>query len=61
MRKLPNFSGFSKGFYQGLLEKARLTNPTELVSTENVTIQHACINQALLPCKLIETFLAPNL
>ena len=61
MRKLPNFSGFSKGFYQGLLEKARLTNPTELVSTENVTIQHACINRALLPCKLIETYLAPNL
>ena len=49
-------------FYQGLLEKANFTNPTPLVSSgEEHVIQHACVNRALLPCVLIENFLAPNL
>ena len=49
-------------FYQGLLEKANYTNPTQLVSIgEEHVIQHACVNRALLPCVLIENFLAPNL
>ena len=49
-------------FYQDLLEKANYTNPTELVSSgEKHEIQHACVNRALLPCILIEHFLAPNL
>ena len=49
-------------FYQDLLEKANYTNPTELVSTgEEHVIQHACVNRALLPCILVENFLAPNL
>ena len=52
---------YESEFYQELLEKAKLLNPTELVSTEEVVIQHACINRALLPCKLIESYLAPNL
>ena len=49
-------------FYQDLLEKANYTNPTQLVSSgEEHVIQHACVNRALLPCILIEHFLAPNL
>ena len=49
-------------FYRSLLDKARLTNPTELTyDGDPVTIQHACINRALLPCVLIETYFAPNL
>ena len=49
-------------FYQDLLEKANYTSPTELVSTgEKHVIQHACVNRALLPCILVENFLAPNL
>ena len=49
-------------FYEDLLEKANYTNPTELVSSgEEHVIQHACVNRALLPCVLVENFLAPNL
>ena len=53
---------YESDFYRSLLEKARLTNPTELTyDGDPVPIQHACINRALLPCVLIETYFAPNL
>ena len=49
-------------FYGELLEKARLTDPTPMTyDGPAITIQHVCINRALLPCQLIETYLAPNL
>ena len=53
---------YESDFYQQLLDKAKLLNPTEMVyDGDPVTIQHACINRALLPCVLIETYFAPNL
>ena len=53
---------YESDFYRSLLDKARLTNPTELTyDGDPVAIQHACINRALLPCVLIETYFAPNL
>ena len=53
---------YESDYYQSLVEKANLTNPTELTSSgESIEIQHACINRALLPCKLIEQYWAPNL
>ena len=53
---------YESEFYRSLLDKARLTNPTELTyDGDPVTIQHACINRALLPCVLVETYFAPNL
>ena len=53
---------YESEFYQILLRKARITNPTEMVyDGDPITIQHACINRALLPCVLIETYFAPNL
>lgn len=53
---------YESDFYRSLLDKARLTNPTELTyDGDPVTIQRACINRALLPCVLIETYFAPNL
>ena len=53
---------YESEFYEGLLEKAKLLDPTEMVyEGDPVTIQHACINRALLPCVLIETYFAPNL
>ncbi len=53
---------YESDFYRGLLEKAKITNPTPMTyDGDPVTIQHACINRALLPCVLIETYLAPNL
>ena len=53
---------YESDYYKSLIEKANLTNPTELTSSgESITIQHACINRALLPCKIIEQYWAPNL
>ena len=53
---------YASDYYQGLIEKARLTNPTELVSAgENIEIQHVCLDRNLPPCVLIQTYLAPNL
>ena len=48
--------------YRELLEKAKLTDPTPLTyDGETITIQHACVNRALLPCRLLETYFTPNL
>ncbi len=53
---------YESDYYQSLVERDNLTNPTELTSTgESITVQHACINRALLPCKIIEQYWAPNL
>ena len=53
---------YESPFYAELLEKARLTDPTPLTASgESIKIQHACINRALLPCKLLESYFTPNL
>ena len=53
---------YESGYYQSLIEKANLTNPTELTSSgENIRLQFACIYRTLHPCILLEQFLAPNL
>ena len=54
---------YESSYYQELLAKANLTDPTplETSSGETIEIQHPCINQALLPCKLLKTYFAPNL
>ena len=53
---------YESAFYEELLEKAKLTDPTPMTyDGEPITIQHACINRALLPCVALETFFAPNL
>ncbi|MED5404698.1 MAG: TRAP transporter substrate-binding protein DctP, partial [Chloroflexota bacterium] len=44
------------------LEKANLTNPTPLTSEGvSIQIQHACINRALGPCKVLDSILTPAL
>ena len=53
---------YDSDYYWSLIERANFENPTELTSSgESFTIQHACINRALLPCKIIEQYWAPNL
>ena len=53
---------YDSDYYQSLIERANLADPTELTSSgESITIQHACINRALLPCKIIEQYWAPNM
>ncbi len=53
---------YTSDYYQGLVEKANLINPTELTSSgESVDIQHVCIVRNLPTCVLIEAYWAPNL
>ena len=52
---------YESPYYQELLAKAKLTNPTPLTTTdEKFEFQYACTNRALLPCQLMERFLIPN-
>ena len=52
---------YESPYYQDLLEKANLYNPTELVTSgTSLEIQYVCINRALLPCQLIDSYFAPN-
>ena len=53
---------YESDYYQSLLQKANLGNPTPLTSRgERIEIQYACINLTLLPCRLIDQYWAPNL
>ncbi len=53
---------YESDYYKSLVEKANLTNPTELTSSGvSFDVQHVCINRSLLPCKIIEQYWAPNL
>ena len=53
---------YESDYYRALLQKANLVNPTRLTSRgERIEILHTCVNRALLPCKLIEEYLKPNL
>ncbi len=53
---------YESDYYKSLLEKAKLTNPTPLVSTgQKFDIQYACINRTLGHCKLSGSFYFPNL
>ncbi len=53
---------YESPLYAELIEKARFTDPTPLeYNGESIPIQHACINRALLPCVLLESYFAPNL
>ena len=53
---------YESDYYQSLLDKANLTNPTPLTSSgEKIEIMHACVHRDLGPCKLLETFFIPNL
>ena len=53
---------YESPLYAELTEKARFTDPTPLeYNGEPITILHACVNRALLPCVLLESYFAPNL
>ena len=53
---------YESDYYKSLIERANLTNPTEMTyDGDPIEIQHACINRSLLPCKIIELYWAPEL
>ncbi len=52
---------YETDYYQSLLERARLTDPTQLVSRgERISLQHTCINRLLLWCQMLEANFVPN-
>ena len=52
---------YESDYYQDLLDKAKLLDPTPLTSSgEEFEFQYACTNRALLPCQLMEHYLIPN-
>ena len=52
---------FESSYYQSVLERANLEDPTPLVSEgEEFGIQYACINRALLWCNLKEKYMFPR-
>ena len=53
---------YESGYYRSLLDRANLTTPTRLTSSRaNIQLQYACISRALLSCRLVEKYWAPNL
>ena len=52
---------FESAYYQTVLERANLENPTPLVSEgQTFEIQYACINRALLWCALKDKYMFPR-
>ena len=52
---------FESDYYQSLLAKASLAEPTRLASSgKRIEITYACINRTLLPCQLMSNYFAPN-
>ena len=53
---------YESDYYKEVVDRANFVSPTELTSSgESIVIQHACVNRALVFCKLVENFWAPNL
>ena len=53
---------YESDYYRSVIDRAKFLDPTPLVSEgENIVIQNACVNRALVFCKIMETFWAPNL
>ena len=53
---------YTSDYYQGLIEKANLLNPTELTSSgEDIEIQHVCLSRGVPPCVIMAAYMAPRL
>ncbi len=53
---------YESDYYRSLIERAKFTNPTEMTYTgEPIIIQNACVNRAIVFCKIVDTFLVPRL
>ena len=53
---------YESDYYEELLSKAKLSTATPAVyHGEPLTIDYACVDLTELPCKLMETYFAPNL
>ena len=52
---------YTSDYYQGLIEKANLLNPTVATSSgEDIEIQHVCLSRNLPTCVIMEAYFAPR-
>lgn len=53
---------YESDYYRSLIERAKFTNPTEMTyDGDPIIIQNACVNRAIVFCKIVDTFLVPRL
>ena len=53
---------YESDYYRSLLERAKFTDPTEMTyDGDPIIIQNACVNRAIVFCKIVDTFLVPRL
>ena len=53
---------YESDYYKSVMERAKFTDPTELVyDGEPIVIQNACVNRAIVFCKIVDTFLLDRL
>ena len=53
---------YESDYYKSVMERAKFTDPTELVyDGEPIVIQNACVNRAIVFCKIVDTFLIDRL
>ena len=53
---------YESDYYKSVMERAKFTDPTELVyDGEPIVIQNACVNRAIVFCKIVDTFLVDRL
>ena len=54
---------YESDYYRSVIDRARFTDPTPLTSQldEPIVIQNACVNRAIVFCKIVDTFMVPRL
>ena len=53
---------YESDYYRNLLDRAKYTDPTPLeYDGEPIVIQNACVNRAIVFCKIVDTFLVDRL
>ena len=53
---------YESDYYRSIIDRAKFTNPTELTyDGEPIVIQNACVNRAIVFCKIVDTFMVPRL
>ena len=53
---------YESDYYRSVIERAKFLDPTPMTyDGDPIVIQNACVNRALVFCKIMETFWGPNL
>lgn len=53
---------YESDYYRSVIDRAKFTNPTQMTyDGEPIVIQNACVNRAIVFCKIVDTFMVPRL